>query len=406
MVDWRIRLTIFQCNEVQPQCAGCAKRSIPCQYQGMIGPRDSGVSTPTSRPDWVVSPSYPGGTPQVHGIAPSDSSDPAVPSQALPDVGRPPTPSTVSTGIGHFTMDDMVLWHHFATVTAATIAGPWEKELPLQALNCDFLMHGLLATAALHLAYLHPERRDRFNYQSAHHQDLALGPFRHVISEINLENCHQVFAFSMLLIVFNYASFRSPEYLLPFSAVTGYKGLSNWLVCLRGCYSIRQQARSHVLTGPLGFLVPQEDWMTAIPPSDAPPSKDDQSLQYMVDNLFDLPYVKISTSIEALDAYTDALIRLRQLLYASSRTTDLFSRRGISSAWPATISETFLWLLNEHKPPALLIMGHYCLLLKKCEAYWDMEHRAHDLFQAVQQSLAEEWYPYLEYPMQVFKECT
>jgi hypothetical protein len=303
-------------------------------------------------------------------------------------------------------MDDMVLWHHFVTATATTIISPWSKELPLQALNCDYLMHGILATAGLHLAFLHPYLRERYHYQSVYHQDLALRPFRQAISEITTQNCNQVFAFSILLIVFNYASFRSPEYLLPFTTAAGYKGLSNWIVCLRGCYSIFQEARTHVLSGPLGFLVPQEDWASVLtgPLPSSPSSKDDQSLQNLAESLLNLPDIKSSTSTETLEAYTDAISRLRQLLLISSRTTDPFSKQSISSLWPATISDTFIWLLNEHKPPALLIMGHYCLLLRKCEECWYIKHRAYDLFQAVQQSLPEEWFPYLEYPLQVFKE--
>lgn len=365
--------------------------------------RDRELSTPTLRPDWAVLPSYSTGiSSHDHGLAPSI---PPVLSQILPDAGRPPNSSVGLTGIGYFAMEDMVLWHHFITVTAATITNPWAKELPLQALSCDYLMHGVLATAALHLAFLHPDLRDRYLYQSTRHQDLALVPFRQVISEIGLENCNQVYAFSMLLVVFNYASFRSPDYLLPFSTVAGYKGLSNWIACFRGCYSIFQQARSHVLSGPLGFLVAQEDWLATLTgqATDILSTKDDQSLQYLEDNLFNLPYIKSSTTVEALEAYTDAIFRLRQLLSASSQTADLFSRRSMSSVWPATISDTFIWLLNEHRPPALLIMGHYCLLLKKCEACWYIEHRAYDLFQAVEQTLSEAWFPYLEHPLQVFK---
>jgi hypothetical protein len=302
-------------------------------------------------------------------------------------------------------MEDMALWHQFVTATAATVAKAGEKELPLQALGCDYLMHGILATAALHLAYLDPAQQDKYNYLAAHHQDLALGPFRQAMSNITPENCNQVFAFSILMVVFNYASFRSPEHLLPFSNASSYKGLSSWVVCLRGCASIFQQAGSHIMSGPLRFLIAQEDWTSSFtaPPPRTPPTEDDESLQYLSDNLLGLPSVKSSTTVEAMEAYTDAIFRLRRLLAASSQTTDIVSRRAMSSVWAATVPDTFVWLLNEQRPPALIIMGHYCLLLKKCDACWYMEHRAYDLFEAVRQSLAEEWLPYLEHPLRVFK---
>src|ERR1700691_3252940 len=64
--------------------------------------------------------------------------------------------SASSTGekrIGHFDMEDMNLWHHFTRHTAATISIPWQDELPAIALTCDYLIHGILAMGALHLAY-------------------------------------------------------------------------------------------------------------------------------------------------------------------------------------------------------------------------------------------------------------
>lgn len=315
------------------------------------------------------------------------------------------TPSATPSALGHFGMEDMVLWYHFVTVTATTITNPWAREIPQQALNCDYLMHGILATASLHLSFLQPSQQERYHYQSVCHQDLALRPFRHTLSEIKAQNCNQVFAFSILLILFNYASFRSPDYLLPFTTAAGYKGLSNWIVCLRGCYSIFQQARSHVFLGPLGFLLPQEGWASAltVPLAEIPSTKDDQSLRNLADNLLDSPKIKDSTSTETLEAYADAILRLRRLLFASSQTSDPFSREAMSTLWPATISDTFVWLLNEHKPLALLIMGHYCLLLKKCEGCWYMKHRSYDLFHAVQHSLSDEWLSYLEHPLLVFK---
>jgi hypothetical protein len=371
-------------------------------------PRDRDLPAQTLRPDWThplaIPPSY------QTVISPHDdgllSSVTSAPSQDLTTVNKSPHSSLATAGIGQFGMEDMTLWHQFITATAATLTSSWMKEIPLQALNCEYLLHGILACAALHLAYLDPDQRDRCNYLSAHHQDLAMQPFRQVISNITPENSNQVFAFSILLIVFNFASLRSPEYLLPCSTATAYKGLSNWIVCLRGCSSIFQQARAHIMSGPLGFIFTREDWATTLtgPLTGIPSSKDDESLQYLADHLFSLPYIKSSTTVEALEAYTDAIFRLRKLLSASSQTTDLVSRRSMSSAWPAIVSDAFIWLLNEHRAPALLIMGHYCLLLKKCEACWYMEHRAYDLFAAVRQSLAEEWFPYLEHPLQVFKE--
>ena len=66
-------------------------------------------------------------------------------------------------------------YRHFVTQTAATIDWAVESEVHLLALSCDYLLHGVLSTAALHMAYSNPEQEDSYNYLSTQHQELALG---------------------------------------------------------------------------------------------------------------------------------------------------------------------------------------------------------------------------------------
>ena len=106
-----------------------------------------------------------------------------------------------------------------------------------------------------------------------------------------------------------------------------------------------------------------------------------------------------------MEAYTESISSLRKLFKASSVAGDSLSSRVFSSLWPTQISDTFIRLLHEERPPALIITAHYCLLLKRCHSCWYVEHRAYDLFRAVQQSLAEEWSPYLVYSLRVVREC-
>ena len=86
-----------------------------------------------------------------------------------------------------------------------------------------------------------------------------------------------------------------------------------------------------------------------------------------------------------MESFTDAIALLQKLLAASSQVTDSLSRRLFSSMWP----DKFIRLLGEHRPPALGIMAHYCLLLKRCHYCQYMEHRTYDLFDAIHQNLTE-----------------
>jgi hypothetical protein len=151
---------------------------------------------------------------------------------------------------------DFFQFHQFVTQTAATIDWAVESEIHLLSLSCHYLMDGVLLTAALHLAYLNPEQRDSYNYLSTQHQDLALGPFRSAMSQITAEKCHKVFAFSILLLVSQYASSRCTDFSLPSPGVT--TRLPSWIICLRGCVYIVKEASDHIRSGPLGSLLAQE----------------------------------------------------------------------------------------------------------------------------------------------------
>lgn len=289
-------------------------------------------------------------------------------------------------------------WHHFLTETAATMAGPWEKDLPKLALSCDYLAHGIMYTAALHLAYLNPGQRSKYEYKSAQHQDLAIGPFRRAMSTITSENCNQVFAFSGLMIIAQFAPSRSPELLFLSPSTALYKGPANWITCLRGCGYITQQALSHMKSGPLGNLLAQGKQVADLAEgvTSYPDNEDDQSIEYLSQHLFTLQVVKASTTVDEMESYTEAVSWLRKLLAASSTASDSLSGRIFASIWPTQVSDTFVKMLNEERPPALIITAHYCLLLQRCYSCWYMEHRAYDLFRAVQLSLTEEWNPYIE----------
>jgi hypothetical protein len=235
------------------------------------------------------------------------------------------------------------------------MSGPWMTELPKIALSCDYLTHGMMSTAALHLAYLRPGQLERYQLLSVQHQDVALGPFQIAMSNITTENCNQVFGFSLLLMVSHFASFRAPEFFFP-SPVAGNNGLSDWVIWHRGCQTILNQARESI---------------------------------------------KASTTVAELEAYKDATTRLRRLLKASSQTEDSVIRRAFASIWPVVISDTFIQLLSQLQPLALVIMAHYCLLIKNCHSCWYMEHRAYHMFDAVKRNLSEEWTIYIEHPLRV-----
>jgi hypothetical protein len=268
-------------------------------------------------------------------------------------------------------------------------------------------MHAVLSVSALDLAYLNPDQQDRNNYISAQHQDLALGPFQEAMSNITAENCNQVFAFSVMLLVSIYASSRSANFLLAVREVaSGFIGFTNWITCLQGCRSIVELASSHIRSGPLRSLVLRSKMFEELADvaSALPKDEDSQSLDKLAHYLMNSPSIKSTTTVAEMEAYTEAITLLQKLLAAATtQINNALSLRSLMSFWPVLISDTFVRMLGDNRPPALAIMAHYCLLLRRCTDCWYMDPRAYYLFEAVRQSLTEEWMPCIEHPLHVFK---
>ncbi|CZR62670.1 uncharacterized protein PAC_12567 [Phialocephala subalpina] len=388
----------LKCNEAKPICAGCTKREVTCVYSKMVSraapSKDAGQES-TPRPNALIPTLDPAiGTNGAHSAFQTAISPGAL------VAGQ--SPNSAPRGIGQFNMEDMTLWHQFICKTSPTLASPWGNELPSLALNCDYLLHGILALGALHLAYcnqLGPAKQGHYSYVANHHYDLALCPFQQAMANVTAENANQLFAFSTLLLIFNYASNRSPGPAFPFAAAEATEGVSNWLACLRGCSAIFAIAQEYVEAGPMGFLISTGTQMQAALQAGAKPTaEDDNSLTQIKNVVLNNPSVKSSTTDDEMDAYLDAIERLRALLAATTQPLDSILRRAACSIWPTRVSDTFVRLLSEKRPPAMIIMAHYCLLLRGLEDVWYMEHRGLNLFQIVERSLGDEWAIYVEHP--------
>lgn len=303
-----------------------------------------------------------------------------------------------------FDMEDMALWHQFITSTAATISRPWARDLPHIALTCDYLMYGILATSALHLAYLNPAKREHYELISLKYQHKGIGPYKEAIQRLSQDNCVEIFAFATLMVVFYYASLRTPEEAQGIS--TNYSGFSSFLACLKGCAVIFHQTKDYLKNSIYAHLAADDPFKLIREACSRvfPPSEDDMSLNNLQDILLNQPSIKSSTTVEEMDVYRATIEQLRKLFVGISHGTDTQLRRVLCSIWPMTVSDVYLRLLNEGRPPALLILGHYCLLLKAMEDQWYVHHRVIYMFEAIRNDLSFEWQPYLEYPIRVFDE--
>jgi hypothetical protein len=162
-------------------------------------------------------------------------------------------------------------------------------------------------------------------------------------------------------------------------------------------------ARAEIRAGPLGFMFTiGRSIQQSLENGAIPDPEDGKSLIQITDIVLNLPAIKISTTNEEMGSYRDAIEKLTNMLAGVASGLDSISRRIASSVWACKVSETYIRMLREQRPPALIILAHYCLLLKQCEDCWFMKHRAAGLIESIQGCLGAEWHIYIDRPRKVF----
>lgn len=72
----------------------------------------------------------------------------------------------------------------------------------------------------------------------------------------------------------------------------------------------------------------------------------------------------------------------------------------IPISWAVKVPHRFLILLKERSPLALVILGHYCVLLHNLRHIWWLQSWGIKVLQAIRQTLDNSWTPSLKWPLE------
>jgi len=153
-------------------------------------------------------------------------------------------------------LQELELLHNFVTQTAATLNPDTlvqmliRTHMPQLGLKYEFLMRGLLAFSALHLAHYRLEQYDYYIAQAVHHYEAGLREASSLIPNINEENCTSLYLFSILTFQYNLAKPRKPDDFF----LTSEHGSADWLFLIKGSQHILQATYPSLLKGPFGAL--------------------------------------------------------------------------------------------------------------------------------------------------------
>lgn len=137
-------------------------------------------------------------------------------------VDHPSAPSSCLSGsgildLGHSWGRDIELMHHYCTVTSSTMAQQeaarhvWRVVFPQEGYANEYVLHGVLSLAALHKAFLLPDRRDVYLNRSAFHHSIGQQHYTALLSDVNVANWRPVFCFATIVIAYVLSMSMQPD---------------------------------------------------------------------------------------------------------------------------------------------------------------------------------------------------
>ncbi|KAF9049644.1 hypothetical protein BDZ89DRAFT_1108185 [Hymenopellis radicata] len=268
----------------------------------------------------------------------------------------------------------------------------WKHVVPdlIFSTNCAPMLHSVLAFSALHLYHLHESDSSaaKYAYAAASHHTQALRTMPHTLPP-GVEH-HTTIITRVLTAIYGFAT-----------SSCVYQN-SDWLEALRGTPSEVKSGWDTLHSGVLAPLIALFSSAhmfigTGTLLDMSGPSLFPKSLSTLCDPTSGVPDTGELKDTAVLEAYEMAIQYLRRTWVASSYPEhQVYS----SFTWLVSISELFFTLLRERRPRALIIVGHYCALMRRVKGnlWWARDRKKFsDEINSIQSALSEAWRPWMDW---------
>lgn len=414
-------LTVHQCDETSPQCQRCVKRQIRCSF---LESTSEGFPTPPGN-----SSLYDTGTPKSFDYQPSD---PEKPRHGAFSIAK--TTSPLSTGAGanaaakskagtesprdlkQLDLLDLELIHHYSTRTYMTMSSRltthtvWRDTVFAEALRHDYLLHGIIATAALHKATMQLKSSDAYAEYSKvalFHQNAALEGYIPAVSKPNQDNGIALFSVSLLLTIWAFASKRLPEGLnsvkLDFGSGGSSPGVTlptnsptadfiEIIMILRGIHAVIRETGS--------WLQGEIEEMLRYPRSEElPPHPAEVAEAFnLLSEAAEDPHLQRMWESEDSAAAKELCLKQLEQLRDISRCRSVVEWDGHIFSWLIMAPPPFIHALKQSNPYALAIFAHWAASFRCMDHHWWAQGWAYSLVVDVSSLLDPVWGRYIEWP--------
>ncbi|OHW90095.1 fungal Zn binuclear cluster domain containing protein [Colletotrichum incanum] len=284
-------------------------------------------------------------------------------------------------------MTDMQLVHHFTSNTAHTLSeNPdfvhlWTTTVPQIAFAHDFLLHGILAVAAIHVAHCNPEKRDEYATISTRHQNVALSKFSPGLSEIGEKNADAYVLHAICIFLLNTYSIANPH-----GPITP-KDVAQSFILLQGIKSILTLpfAHQYIYSGPLARWLYQGGVEPAV----------GGNYSSKIDDLLNL-----TRSMAPSDDTTTCQSALEGLKITFAAVSTPQHRSGLVWRWAVSLPQSFLELISQNHPMALVILMYYAALVHASERnMWYLFGWGNNVASALDKAIQEPWREWIQWPL-------
>jgi hypothetical protein len=269
----------------------------------------------------------------------------------------------------------------------------WRVDAPRHAVAHTFLMHEILAFAALHKAYRVPEQRTEYYTMGIHHQDLSIRGVREKLQNVTSHEAAAIVATSTLLTL---SVFASSGFELNFAEISSSQsaidGILNIFNLMQGMGNVLALAQAHVTNS---FLAPMfRDAVETIPSQPMLQELIQQlpNLSSFIDNRSELPVAE-REEYRSVIGHFEPVLRMAILPMVDNRELRFLF------FWPLHIGPTFLTFVRERRSGALTILMYYATVLYVSQSrYWFMQGWGKQLMRACFEKLDHVWKPAAQWP--------
>ncbi|CAK7218525.1 hypothetical protein SEUCBS140593_003576 [Sporothrix eucalyptigena] len=314
-----------------------------------------------------------------------------------PDGLRPPDQH-------HLWATDMELMHHYSTTAyksmprSADVGSTWQLDAVNAAFQDDYILHLILAYSAFHLAHLRPHRQPYYSYIAAYHQDLGISRMRASLARLDEDNCHSLFMAGSLLAVSTFASLAVHAGDKTDKRPT-LDDIVEVFILIKGMGSVLNSWEPVIQRGRFRELFQHSKPST--PPSafwDEMRAQLDQLHRPLSERNRDRPAI-----VECVDIEIRQLYELTKMAYETSSDPEL----RLVMVWPIDISDAYLTLLKEQEPAALIVLGHYCVVVDKSTVRnWFTHTWAREVLYKINATVPPHYAELLRWPLEQMSAAT